>query len=303
MKKNKIAKYVAAFVTVFCTLISNGTAFAADDVPDYRLAITPTQKNLSEIEPGKEYTGTFKVKNMGKETFNFEIDFAPYSVATETYEPNYTQETQYTEISNWITVNVKEGTVSPGGEQEIHYAVNVPTDAHGGAQAGTIMVRMAGGSGGLETVRQVGYLVFSNVDGDVIKTGKILENKLPQFLFNPPIYGSALVENTGNVYTVATHTLQVFPLFSNEEVFTNEENPETSIVFPETKRLFNSEWEGAPQLGIFRVRHTVKIFDEESVVEKVVFLCPIWFLFIVILMIILIIFWIVSRIFKRKQEA
>lgn len=309
MRKNHfIAKVLIFLGAIFCVSGYFGAVNAfAEDKPTHHLGIAPTQSNLGTIKPGENYSGSFEVVNEGYGTSEFEIDFAPYSIKNEKYEPVFDATSSYTEIVKWITTSITEGALEPNQKQVVNFTVNVPENAHGGSQSAVIVVRLKtndeSDKTAVNTVQQLGYLVFGNVDGDVIKTGKILENKLPQFLFNPPIYGSALVENTGNVYTVATHTLQVFPLFSDEEIFTNEEKPETSIVFPETKRLFNSEWEGAPQLGIFRVRHTVKIFDEESVVEKVVFLCPIWFLFIVILMVILIIFWIVSRIFKRKQEA
>ena len=96
--------------------------------------------------------------------------------------------------------------------------------------------------------------------------------------------------------------LQVFPLFGNEEVYTTEENPELKVIFPETKRYSEVAWEGAPALGIFRVKQTIKIFDEVSEVEKLVFLCPLWFIAIILLLIFLIIFWIVSRVRGRNRE-
>lgn len=303
---NRLKVVLFACLLTLPSLFLGRPVLAANDKPEYKIAISPSIDNLETLEPGTQRTGNFKILNEGTKDFEYDISFAPYSVKTESYEPNFADTNKYTDLRQWLKTDLSEGRLKAGEEQIINYTIDVPNDFHGGMQSAAILITMRNDkeqTSNINAVRQIAYIIYGNVDGDVIKTGKILENKLPQFLFNPPIYGSALVENTGNVYTVATHTLQVFPLFSNEEVFTNEENPETSIVFPETKRLFNSEWEGAPQLGIFRVRHTVKIFDEESVVEKVVFLCPIWFLFIVILMVILIIFWIVSRIFKRKQEA
>ena len=48
---------------------------------------------------------------------------------------------------------------------------------------------------------------------------------------------------------------------------------------------------------------TVTIFDETSVTEKIVFLCPIWFLFLVLLIIFFVIFWLVSRARSRHQAA
>lgn len=276
----------------------------AEEMPEYRLAIAPTQEYWEEFEVGKSYVGQFEIRNTGKQELNFEAYVAPYSVASETYEPNFSDETQYTEITKWIELEANSGKIASGDKFVMNYRINVPEDAHGGMQAGTIMVSMKGDAdeGNVQTVRRLGYLVYGNVDGDVIKTGKVIENKIPSFLFTPPIKATSVVENTGNVYTVAQYSMQVFPLFSDEEIYTNEETPEGNVVFPETKKLNTVSWEGAPQLGIFRVRQTVKIFDEESVTEKLVFLCPLWFLFIVILLVFCIIFWIVSRVIKRKKE-
>lgn len=285
-----------------------GNVAFADQAPDYQIGITPTQNVIGRLMPGETYEGTLTVKNTGKRDFDFGISFAPYSVSDNSYDPSFTAETQYSDMQKWINVDVDSGSLSAGEGQEINYTISVPNDAHGGAQMIAILATMnvpsdSQDSTAVETVRQLAFVILGNVDGDVIETGKVLENKVPGFLFNPPILGSSTVENTGNVYTVATYKLQVFPLFSDEEVYTNEENPENNIIFPETKRYNEIKWEGSPHLGIFRVRQTVKIFDEESVTEKIVFLCPIWFLFIVILLIFLIIFWIVSRIIKRKREA
>lgn len=55
---------------------------------------------------------------------------------------------------------------------------------------------------------------------------------VPSFLFSGKITGSAMISNEGNVHSQAVSTLQVFPLFSNEEVFTNEEDPKKSWVMP-----------------------------------------------------------------------
>ena len=113
---------------------------------------------------------------------------------------------------------------------------------------------------------------------------------------------TSIVENTGNTHANAEYVLQVYPLFGNEEVYTNEENPMTLTILPETQRFNTVTWPNAPHLGIFRVKQTVTIFGETSVTEKVVFLCPIWFMFIVLAIIFCAIFWIITRIRARKNR-
>ncbi len=303
--KNKLKMLLLLVATLVSALGITGATFAADK-PDYRIAISPSMDPMGELEPGTEQTGSFEVLNEGTKDFDFEVSFAPYTVSNEKYEANFADDNKYTDLRKWISVDKMSGTIPAGGLEKLTYAVKVPEDFHGGMQSAAILVTMKNnndGSGNIEAVHQLAYLVFGNVDGEITKTGKVLENKIPGFLFNPPVMASSLVENTGNVYTTATYKLQVFPLFGDEEVYTNEETPENSIVFPETKRYNEIRWEGAPQLGIFRVRQTVSIFDTESVEEKLVFLCPIWFLFIVILLVFLIIFWIISRIIRRHREV
>lgn len=280
---------------------------ASETSTDFKLVITPTQKSFGKMLPGETYSDTFKVRNSGSETFDFKIDFAPYSVEGENYSANYDKETRYNEIYKWISVDHDSGTVAPGAEAEITYSIKIPEGTHGGAQLGTIMVTMMdqpdqNDTTGVEAIRRLGYVVVGNVDGEVTKTAKILENKIPSFIFDPPITATSLVENTGNVYTNATYTLQVFPLFGNEEVYTNEEKPEAKVIFPETKRYSEISWEGAPALGIFRVKQTIKIFDEVSTVEKLVFLCPLWLIALVLILLFLVIFWVVSRVRSRNRE-
>lgn len=303
--KRALCALTAPLVMVL-TVFSGFSQAYADDLPTYRIGITPSQNNMGTLEPGTTYEGKFTVKNTGRETFDYEIDFAPYGVEGDNYDPVYDKPSSYTEISDWITVSRDSGTIASGDAHEIGYRIAVPADAYGGAQSAVIIARMLNpesdkNSTAVETVQQLGFLVFGNVDGDATRTAKILENNIPSILFKSPITVTSIVENTGNVYGNASYTLQVFPLFSDEEVYTTEEDPELKVIFPETKRLSEQSWEGAPALGIFKVRQTVKLFDEVSVEEKLVFLCPLWLIVVVAILIVLIIFWIVSHIRNKNR--
>lgn len=306
--KNGFKIALLSLSVMLCSGVCNiSQAFAAEDA-DYRIQISPARNAIENLEPGQEYSGNFEVKNTGNKEIEFETFSTPYSVAGESYDADFHTTNAYTELTKWMTITPETGKIAPNESITIKYVIDVPNNMHGGQQNAAIMIRVTNqddsNSGTVVQAQgQIGYIIYSNVNGQTTRTGKILENKVPSFLFNPPITASALVENTGNVYTAVTHKLQVFPLFSDEEVYTNEEDPDTNVIFAGTKRYNQQNWDGAPQLGIFRVKSTVKIFDEESVTEKIVFLCPIWFLFVVILMIILIIFWIVSRIIGRKREV
>ena len=298
---------LSMFVAALCTIVP----VSANDIPDYRLQISPTTLDLS-LTPGESSTDTFDVVNTGAKAYDFEIGVSPYSVTDENYDADYTTMTEYNSIVDWITFSRTEGHLEPGEKAEIEVTVTVPEDTPSSGQYALIYAQLVkdeesaegeGTTAGTSITQRVGIKVFSEVEGNTRREGQVLETKIPTILFNPPITATSLVENTGNVHATAYYTLQVFPLFGDEEVYTNEENPATLTILPETQRFNSISWDGAPQLGIFRVRETVTILDDTQTIEKIVFLCPIWFLFLILLIIFFVIFWLVSRARSRKSTG
>ncbi len=286
-----------------------GPVSAAEETPEYRLQLSPATLQINDLKPGETEEFEFKVQNTGSKVFDYEVSVTPYSVSGTDYKQNFTDDTNYTDIAKWVAFSQDTGTVEPDKQDEITATIKVPQDAPAGGQYAAIMVRMledengdkSDGGAAVSMYKQLGLIVYSNVAGNTRQEGKIIENKVPSFMFTPPISATSIVENTGNVHFEAKYILQVYPLFGGEEVYTNEENPATAVIMPETQRLNTVSWEGAPQLGIFKIKQTVKFLDQENVTEKVLFICPIWFLLIVLVVIFLIIFFIVSRIFGGKK--
>lgn len=305
---HRVSKFFVGVVLVAGVFFGlNGSAAYAEDLPQYRIQMSPARSDIGDLKPGEAYTGTFKVQNTGRQAFNFKVSVSPYTVIDERYTPNYKDNNQYTDIVGWVKFSTESGRIEPNGEQEISYTVKVPADVPAGGQyavlAAEIVSEQQEGVTGIAVNGQVGMLLYSNVQGNTRKTGSVLENKIPSFRFNPPITATSIVENTGNTHATAQYILQVYPFFGGEEVYTNEEKPEELIILPETRRFNTISWGNSPHLGLFRVKQTVKFLGKSSVTEKVVFLCPIWFLFIIILLIFCIIFWIVTRIRQRRNNA
>lgn len=300
----KLVALGIAMVAMGGVFLVNGTASAVDDAA-YQMQISPIKNAIEELKPGEEYQGKFEVRNTGVKPISFTTKSAPYSVTNEKYEPSFTEKNAYTELADWMTVTPSEGEVAPGESATIEYVINVPSDTHGGQQNGAVIVQATNlddtNGSAVQALNQIAYIIYANVEGEVNEAGKVLENNVPGFLLGSPMTVSSLVENTGNVYTDVTYKLQVYSLFGGEEVYTNEEDPVSNVVFAGTKRYSEMTWEGAPQLGIFKVKQTVEFVGEDSVNERLVFLCPIWFLVIVLLVILTAVFWLVGRIRSRRQ--
>lgn len=313
IKVKKIFLGIILFIAILLGVQVNiQNVQAAEEIPDYRLQISPTTLDF-ELEPGKTSSDTFKVINNGKKGYDFVVGVSPFTVKSENYDPDFETVTEYNSIVDWVSFSQTDGHVEPDEAQEITVTITVPDDIPAGGQYALIYVELVRPetestsdeiTAGATVQQRVGIKIYSEVEGgNARREGRVLETKIPTFIFDPPITATSLVENTGNVHATATYTLQVFPLFGDEEVYTNAENPATLTILPETQRFNSISWDGAPQLGIFRVRETVSILDDTQTIEKIVFLCPIWFLFLVLLIIFFAIFWLVSRVRSRHQAA
>lgn len=291
-------------------LVMNFSSVSAEDEARSSLVFGPTSQRIV-LEPGESYRGSVYISNpaYSVEDARFQLSVTPYGVSNSNYDPTFSEENVYTQIVNWITLDETEGSVSPNEKKDIGFTVNVPEDAPAGGQYATIMAQDTThlgegveGNVSISNITAIGSIVVADVSGETRAEGKITENKLPSFLFSSPLTATALVENNGNVHTEAEYVLQVWPLFSNEEICTNEENPDTDLILPETEKYHTQECD-LPAVGIFKAKQTVKIFGEVSTVEQTVFICPLWLLFIILFAIALIIMWLVMRARNRNNKG
>ena len=217
--------------------------------------------------------------------------------------------TSYNQMMDWITLDKTEGRIAPNMTDEITYTIDVPENAPAGGQYASLIVRdesnaddESGSGMGVQNIMQVLSIIYAEVAGETRQEGEVLDNSMPSFLLSGPLTAESSVKNIGNVHADVTYTLQVWPLFSDEEICTNEEEPETSLILPETQR-YHSQTCDLPSVGIFRAKQVVKIFGEESTVEKMVVICPLWLLFLIVFVIAALIIWLVMRVKGNKKNS
>ena len=107
------------------------------------------------------------------------------------------------------------------------------------------------------------------------------------------------IANNGNVHGLATYSMKVYPLFSNEAVYDNE-GKEDHYVLPEREYYNETVWEETPIMGIFNVDYTVEFQGMKSEIHRMVVVCPWWILFIVISGIIILIIRVISLVKLQK---
>ncbi len=314
MKSKLIQIFSIIIFTIANILIGGNEAFAIKTI-----TMSPMSQKVILI-PGEQYEGAVTIANPSNSTENLDYiaSIGSYSIHSNQYskddygDMDYRTKTSYNIIMDWTTINNPTGTVAPGATEKISFIIDVPQNAPAGGQYMSILVSenknndTAEGGIGVVELMQMAHTVYAEVAGETNEKGLITENSIPAFLTSNKLETTSIVKNEGNVHTEAQYILQVWPVFSSEEICTNEEDPNTSLVLPDTER-YHTESCSLPPIGIFTARQTIKIFGEESVVEKMIIVCPIWLLFIIIFVIVALIIWIILRAknrgSKRRAEA
>lgn len=316
MSKNKIRSLMVAGILAISPIIAPiaGTAWADSN----SMTVSPPYQKII-LTPGETYTNSLSISNSVNSTrdLKYAVQVGSFSQkrgndpdAKDDYGSlDHISVSSYNQIMDWIKLDKESGVIAPGESENIGYTINVPEDAPGGGQYATLLAIDETTSGlpgegniSIDQKFQFASIIYAEVAGETRQEGEVSNNNIPSFLLSSPLEATSMVKNNGNVHTDAEYTFQVWPLFGDEEICTNEESPETSLILPETER-YHAQSCDLPSVGIFRAKQTVKIFGEESTVEKMVIICPLWLLFIIIFVIVALIIWLVMRIRAHKKGS
>ena len=317
VKKNKILVGLASVIAMALFAVGINTNSVMAD--GFGLTVTPMNQKIV-INPGDTYEGSFKISNPAASTepTHYEISAEPFYLNGKN-DVVYEEEGEMGKIVDWVKFNVPtEGRLEPNEVKEVMFTITVPKNAPAGGQYLAITTKSENAnskkdasenSGGnkamIEEIKRVAHLIYAEITGATVKKGEITDANVPGFLFSGKIKGSSSVTNQGNVHGTATYKLQVFPLFSNEEVYTNEEDPTTLTILPNRTVYDELTWDETPSFGIFNVVYSVEFQGSTAEVKKMVIVCPMWLLFVIIFVVVALIIFIVIKVKKRgsRKEA
>ena len=310
----RISKIVAVLSVLLFPFVGMSNTFADMDGMDTVMTISPPSQRIV-LTPGEDFNGSVTVSSSStaKNGLKYSVTVGAFSLGTDEdgnvdyNDVDVDTVTGYNQIMEWIELKKEQGEVEIGGTDTIPFTIHVPENAPAGGQYATIIVQNdtgldnTGGKGvSIESKVRFASNIFAEVTGDTEAKGSIIENNIPSFILSNQLSATSVVKNDGNVHTDADYILQVWPLFGDEELYTNEEKPDTNLVMPGAER-YHSKTVTTPSIGVFRVKQTIKVFGETSVVEKTVIVCPLWLLFIILFVIIGLIIWVFMK-YKKKSK-
>ena len=272
--------------------------------------VTPMSQDL-ELEAGKTYEASVLVSNPANATkdFNYQVAVAPYSVIGEDYTADLLNVSNRSEITKWITIEEPEGTLAPNESKRVNFKITVPENASAGGQYAAILISGKGEENKNEgvtvnSILEIASIVFANVEGETVHEGEILDNNIPEIVFSTPITVGATLKNDGNIHEAAEVFLTVKNSFTGETLYPtgDEANGIREVIMPETTRYLTREISEIPALGVFQVTQEVSYLGTTSNVTKTVFVCPLWFLILVIVTVGAIIGAIFAKIKKKRAR-
>lgn len=273
--------------------------------------ILPMSQNFV-LTPGKTYTGFITIVNPASSSSNFSysVSISPYNVVGENYQADISNPSIYSKIIEWIDIPESTGTIKPNESRDVEFTITVPENAPAGGQYAAIMVssdssNQQSSGVSINNVFTLGSIIYADVEGEVNHDGTIIENNVPEFSAVTPVAVSAVLDNHGNIHESAVINITATNAITGEKIFPTEENQNNSfseIVMPETTRFISRNVDGLPALGIVKIEQTIYYNGEVSTTEKNVVLCPIWFLFLIVLVIISIVAFIFASIRHHRRK-
>lgn len=302
------------------------TPVAALEAGDLVMSISPSEQVI-DLEPGQKYHGSVTVTNVGRLAFDFTLKAAPYHVNDDNYDPDFSTDSSYTNLKNWLRFPKSVYRLDPGQSVDAEFIVDVPADAPNGGQYAAIMIQNSAvnpadqndptGQGATSNsplnlqVRAAAVLYGHVQGGELREAAELTNHSLPGFILGDTFSAAATIENSGNVDFYARQTLSVRNFFTNNEILqpgeAGDESPftETLIVLPGTTRTSLLNWNladtGTFPIGLYRVTQTIVFLDQTHTFERLLFVCPVWLALLLLFLIVLLVIWLVLGLAKRHK--
>ncbi|MBQ6414112.1 hypothetical protein IJI28_00615 [Candidatus Saccharibacteria bacterium] len=285
------------------------------------ISLMPVSKVL-QISPSSEYEDIMTVNNDGNEEIDIEVFAAPYAYVysedEQMYKLGFNTETNFTQITRWISFKKNDGSwgnkaqfkIPAHDKLEVKYRISTPGKIPSGGQYAVIFAHTLTGvvsASGIRTEASPGMVLFGRSSEGGIETVAKISSMDAQYgphgddTQKSYFYGSAKVKNDGNIDFNAVGTLKVDPIIGFGSYETPQSQGRVSVI-PESELEVSDKWEDSPSFGLYKVTWTVKAGEETETIETLVFVNPILAILFVIIVLTIITIWTIMIVRRRKAR-
>lgn len=301
------------FTGLLCLIIA---AFTLILTP-FQLAFAQTSSEVEEsitlspaiskpvADSGTVLKGSLTVINNGQTEYQFLAYARPFSVSTESYDPNYTEVNERTEAYQWVQFAKTNIRLAPGERVEVPYTVTIPEKAKSGGHYAVLFAetqpKQAEGTQ-VTRKKRVGSLLYITVNGELINSGLLVGWDAKVWQKSTPVEAAMRIKNDGNVHFQVNSQVTFRNIFNKPRLQLNQEQ----FVLPGTTRKIMATMENAPIIGIYRVGGTVSFLDKKELLpSKWIVLVPIKAVNLLIAVIALVAAWLLlkPRIKARRSSS
>ncbi|MEE0888455.1 MAG: hypothetical protein U0L97_04580 [Candidatus Saccharimonadaceae bacterium] len=274
------------------------------------LTVMPMSQEIS-LTPGETYTGSITVANPSSSAGNlpYKASISPYGVTGTKYNVDMLSENSHTEMVNWLTVHSASGTLAPNDKVDISFTIKVPSDAAPGGQYAAIKIRKedpttTDNGVNIGNIYEVASIIYANVIGEVVRDGKVTNQTIPSFITTPEFTSTATIENHGTTHEDAMVSFIITNAFNGGTIYPYDKSDTgiNEVIMPDTTRELSYTFKDMPAVGPINVTQTIEYNDQTYTHTQTIFICPIWFMIVVAVLIASLLSLIIFHIKKSRRR-
>ena len=276
---------LTASLFVASAYISRPTAAAEGDVVE-SITLSPVSKRY-ELKAGDVRNDELTIINDGKAAYDFIAYAKPYSVASDSYTPDFVSEAANSDAYRWVTFDKPKYHLEPGASTKVNFTMTVPKNAAPGGHYGVLFVETqpkveALSGNAVVRKKRVGAIVYATVEGTYETGGQQDSVDIPFLQLQPPLTVGLRTSNNGNTDFIDTVTVRISDLFGTLKYEDKREYP----ILPQTARKMTLEWKQAPSFGLYKVEMTSSFLDQKENSSGYVLMIPGWAIGVLVIVII-----------------
>lgn len=263
---------IVSLVFGFVSIVAIPKVFAQDTTKE-SITLSPAVSKPT-VSASEKTEAKLTIINDGLKDYRFLLYARPFSVKSESYDPDYTEITDRTEAYQWVKFDKTDLTLAAGERVQVGYTITVPKNASAGGHYAVLFAETQPDEPSSTQVarkKRVGSLVYITVNGDIQQAGSLESFTVPFWQTKAPINSNIRINNSGNVHFQVDTKVVYSTIFNKPRFELNQQN----LILPGTIRRIETPMQNSPYLGIFKVSGEAKFLNKTEVLpEKWVVLVP-----------------------------